>query len=196
MLPVLDTLNAASAVPLTVKVNNPVSVFPISTDKVELFALFTLPLKVKYPSVPYFPASTLSFLSNFDTTLSVAASNTYCPSVLCTTGTAVSAACTTASSVIFFAEFDAIWFTLPTFSVISAFPSETASLTCSTTGSVSCTCSTVTSSACADRGLIPIPDSTMAPARSNAISRFLSFLPLLPNIPIPPLSMCYKRLHL
>ena len=79
---------------------------------------------------------------------------------------------------------------------LSAFPSETVSFTCSSKGSVFCTCSTITSSACADRGLIPIPDSTMAPARSNAISRFLSFLPLLPNIPIPPLSMCYKRLHL
>ena len=48
----------------------------------------------------------------------------------------------------------------------------------------------------AEYKLIPIPDSTMAPARSNAISRFLSFLPLLPNIPIPPLRMCCKRLHL
>ena len=71
---------------------------------------------------------------------------------------------------------------------VSAFPSETVLFIRSTTVSVS--------SACTEMGLIPIPDSTMAPARSNAISRFLSFLPLLPNIPIPPLSMCYKRLYL
>ena len=141
--------------------------------------------------MPYFPSGIAAFFSNLEIIASIAASNTYIPSAFCTTGAEASPVSSVSKTSVSSASGIT---TSPPDTVSSPCSSPCSSMTAST-GSVSCTCSTTVSSACTEMGLIPIPDSTIAPASSSAISRFLSFLPLLPNIFHTSVHSGYKRIQ-